>query len=96
MMFSWQVFIPIALLLGDGLYSFVKITGITLINLYARFKNRKQSLGIKDQVFFKLHIYIIYIYMYVLFNFCVFFLVKKFQGRKQMIMVMRKHWMKYL
>lgn len=47
-MFSWQVFIPIALLLGDGLYSFVKITSITLINFYTRLKNRKRSLGSKD------------------------------------------------
>lgn len=75
MMFSWQVFIPIALLLGDGLYSFVKITGITLINFYARFKNRKQSLGTKDQVFFKLHIYTMYCLISVFF----FFLLKNFR-----------------
>ncbi|KAL3499086.1 hypothetical protein ACH5RR_041818 [Cinchona calisaya] len=40
---GYTVFIPIALLLGDGLYGFIKITFITLSSIYVRFKEKKIS-----------------------------------------------------
>ncbi|KAL3499159.1 hypothetical protein ACH5RR_038252 [Cinchona calisaya] len=40
---GYKVFIPIALLLGDGLYNFIKISSITLSSMYTRFKERKIS-----------------------------------------------------
>ncbi|XP_027105214.1 metal-nicotianamine transporter YSL1-like isoform X1 [Coffea arabica] len=40
---GYKVFIPIALLLGDGLYNFIKITCITVSSMYAMFKGRKIS-----------------------------------------------------
>ncbi|GER25760.1 YELLOW STRIPE like 1 [Striga asiatica] len=37
---GYKVFISIALLLGDGLYNFVKILRITILNIHTRFKNQ--------------------------------------------------------
>ncbi|KAK6140644.1 hypothetical protein DH2020_025613 [Rehmannia glutinosa] len=37
---GYKVFISIALLLGDGLYNFVKILRITIINVYSRFTRK--------------------------------------------------------
>ncbi|CAA0843242.1 Metal-nicotianamine transporter YSL1 [Striga hermonthica] len=37
---GYKVFISIALLLGDGLYNFVKILRITILNIQMRFKNQ--------------------------------------------------------
>ncbi|KAL2547584.1 Metal-nicotianamine transporter YSL1 [Forsythia ovata] len=37
---GYKVFISIALLLGDGLYNFVKILRVTLINVHGRLKSR--------------------------------------------------------
>ncbi|CAI9093403.1 OLC1v1028902C1 [Oldenlandia corymbosa var. corymbosa] len=38
---GYKVFIPIALLLGDGLYNFIKITCITLTSMYAKLRDRR-------------------------------------------------------
>ncbi|GFP94154.1 metal-nicotianamine transporter ysl1 [Phtheirospermum japonicum] len=37
---GYRVFISIALLLGDGLYNFVKILRITIVNIHGRFKRQ--------------------------------------------------------
>ncbi|XP_071916828.1 metal-nicotianamine transporter YSL1-like isoform X2 [Coffea arabica] len=42
---GYKVFVPIALLLGDGLYNFIKITGMTLSSMYVKFKERKIRSG---------------------------------------------------
>ncbi|KAL3630039.1 Metal-nicotianamine transporter ysl1 [Castilleja foliolosa] len=52
---GYRVFISIALLLGDGLYNFVKILSITIINIQGRLKRQNPvsgtSLRRKDEVF---------------------------------------------
>ncbi|KAG8374539.1 hypothetical protein BUALT_Bualt10G0005700 [Buddleja alternifolia] len=61
---GYKVFISIALLLGDGLYNFVKILRVTIINIHGRFnsKNLNSAGGVnqdnlsdlrKDEVFIK-------------------------------------------
>ncbi|KAL3688952.1 hypothetical protein R1sor_015261 [Riccia sorocarpa] len=40
--FGYKVFISIAIILGDGLYNFVKVTFVTVWNLYIQNKNRQQ------------------------------------------------------
>ncbi|KAL8520538.1 hypothetical protein ACS0TY_011167 [Phlomoides rotata] len=40
---GYKVFIPIALLLGDGLYNFTKILSITLVNMHSRYNRKNQS-----------------------------------------------------
>lgn len=42
---SWQVFLSVALILGDGLYTFIKIMSSTIINLHGRMKNKDRNLG---------------------------------------------------
>lgn len=37
---SWQAFLSVSLILGDGLYNFVKILAATIINILERVKNR--------------------------------------------------------
>ncbi|KFK41018.1 hypothetical protein AALP_AA2G074700 [Arabis alpina] len=37
---GYKVFIAIALILGDGLYNFIKVLGRTIVGLYKQFKNR--------------------------------------------------------
>lgn len=43
--FSWQVFLAVALILGDGLYNFLKILSITIINFYGRIKTKNLNAG---------------------------------------------------
>ncbi|KAJ4846335.1 Metal-nicotianamine transporter ysl1 [Turnera subulata] len=38
--YGYKVFLSVALILGDGLYSFVKIMGATIINIRSRIKSR--------------------------------------------------------
>ncbi|KAL1568778.1 Metal-nicotianamine transporter ysl1, variant 2 [Salvia divinorum] len=40
---GYKAFIPIALLLGDGLYNFIKILGITFINIHTRRLNQHST-----------------------------------------------------
>ncbi|XP_050227090.1 metal-nicotianamine transporter YSL1 isoform X2 [Mercurialis annua] len=40
-LYGYKVFLSVALILGDGLYTFVKIMSITLINIHARIKTKK-------------------------------------------------------
>ncbi|KAI3453324.1 hypothetical protein Pfo_009987 [Paulownia fortunei] len=40
---GYKVFITIALLLGDGLYNFVKILRVTLINIHSRLNSKNQN-----------------------------------------------------
>ncbi|CAN6480354.1 unnamed protein product [Victoria cruziana] len=42
---GYKVFISIALILGDGLYNFVKILAFTIRNIYDQFKNRNTGPG---------------------------------------------------
>lgn len=44
-MIPWQVFLAIALLLGDGLYNFIKILGITFLSIQGRLNQRNLNLG---------------------------------------------------
>ncbi|KAF8048469.1 hypothetical protein N665_2502s0004 [Sinapis alba] len=37
---GYKVFIAIAMILGDGLYNFIKVLGRTVVGLYTQFKNR--------------------------------------------------------
>ncbi|KAL7160615.1 hypothetical protein ABFS83_01G108000 [Erythranthe nasuta] len=48
---GYRVFISIALLLGDGLYNFVKILRITIVNVHSRFnaKNRNSARGANEE-----------------------------------------------
>ncbi|KAF7151753.1 hypothetical protein RHSIM_Rhsim02G0251700 [Rhododendron simsii] len=46
---SWGVFLAIALLLGDGLYNFVKILCITFLSIQGRFKQRNLNLAVGNQ-----------------------------------------------
>ncbi|GLU17581.1 hypothetical protein SLE2022_339420 [Rubroshorea leprosula] len=39
-LYGYKVFVSVALILGDGLYNFVKILCFTLINIYGRSKNK--------------------------------------------------------
>ncbi|KAL2631049.1 hypothetical protein R1flu_015735 [Riccia fluitans] len=41
-LFGYKVFISIAIILGDGLYNFFKVTCVTVWNLYIQHKNRQQ------------------------------------------------------
>lgn len=45
-LYGYKVFVAIALILGDGLYNFVKITALTVWSLY---QNRGKGLPVKDQ-----------------------------------------------
>ncbi|GMQ05989.1 hypothetical protein CsSME_00050760 [Camellia sinensis var. sinensis] len=46
---GYKIFLSIALLLGDGLYSFVKIICITFLNVHVRFKQRNINPAAGDQ-----------------------------------------------
>uniref|UniRef100_A0A7N0UGZ9 Uncharacterized protein n=1 Tax=Kalanchoe fedtschenkoi TaxID=63787 RepID=A0A7N0UGZ9_KALFE len=46
---GYKVFISVALILGDGLYNFVKVTCVTLINVHGRFKQRNVSIVAPSQ-----------------------------------------------
>ncbi|KZV40918.1 YELLOW STRIPE like 1 isoform 1 [Dorcoceras hygrometricum] len=47
---GYKVFVSIALLLGDGLYNFVKILRITMVNLHSKLKTRSlNSVGRVDE-----------------------------------------------
>ncbi|XAR70120.1 hypothetical protein NMG60_11026882 [Bertholletia excelsa] len=42
---GYKIFLSIALLLGDGLYNFIKVVGITCWNIHGRFKQKGVSLA---------------------------------------------------
>ncbi|XP_022739050.1 metal-nicotianamine transporter YSL1-like [Durio zibethinus] len=42
-LYGYKVFVSVALILGDGLYNFLKILCFTLINIYGRLKNKNQN-----------------------------------------------------
>ncbi|KAL6550330.1 Metal-nicotianamine transporter ysl1 [Orobanche minor] len=42
---GYKVFISIALLLGDGLYNFVKILRVTIVNIHSRFRKQNFTLA---------------------------------------------------
>lgn len=46
---GYKVFISVSLLLGDGLYNFIKILSITTINISGRLKNKKLKIGVEGQ-----------------------------------------------
>ncbi|KAA8533916.1 hypothetical protein F0562_031433 [Nyssa sinensis] len=46
---GYEVFISVALILGDGLYSFVKIICITLINIHGRLRKNLNSAVVSEQ-----------------------------------------------
>jgi hypothetical protein len=41
----WQVFLAVALILGDGLYNFVKVMVCTIMNVHGRVRDKKLSAG---------------------------------------------------
>ena len=43
--FSLQVFLSVALILGDGIYNFIKILACTIINIHGKFKNKDANMG---------------------------------------------------
>ncbi|KAG2330120.1 hypothetical protein Bca52824_001300 [Brassica carinata] len=45
---GYKVFIAIAMILGDGLYNFIKVLGRTVVGLYKQFKNR-DALPVNDR-----------------------------------------------
>ncbi|KAL0801042.1 hypothetical protein Bca101_056218 [Brassica carinata] len=45
---GYKVFIAIAMILGDGLYNFIKVLGRTVVGLYIQFKNR-DALPVNDR-----------------------------------------------
>ncbi|KAH0919586.1 hypothetical protein HID58_027246 [Brassica napus] len=45
---GYKVFIAIAMILGDGLYNFIKVLGRTIVGLYKQFKNR-DALPVNDR-----------------------------------------------
>ncbi|KAA8525721.1 hypothetical protein F0562_007576 [Nyssa sinensis] len=46
---GYKVFISIALILGDGLYNFVKVLSIALINIYGRLKHKNLDSAVGSQ-----------------------------------------------
>ncbi|KAF9597661.1 hypothetical protein IFM89_020541 [Coptis chinensis] len=53
---GYKVFIAIALLLGDGMYNFVKIMAFTGRSIYARLNNKNANIGEKDVLSFSSHV----------------------------------------
>ncbi|KAJ4711810.1 Metal-nicotianamine transporter like [Melia azedarach] len=48
-LYGYKVFLSVALILGDGLYNFVKILCVTIINILGRLKKKKKNLNSADQ-----------------------------------------------
>ncbi|CAK7335819.1 unnamed protein product, partial [Dovyalis caffra] len=48
-LYGYKVFLAVALILGDGLYSFVKIMGITMINIHGRLRNKNLNTAVDHQ-----------------------------------------------
>ncbi|CAN0840847.1 Metal-nicotianamine transporter YSL1 [Linum grandiflorum] len=40
-LYGYKVFLSVALILGDGLYNFIKVMSFTIINIHGRLKNKK-------------------------------------------------------
>ncbi|CAL1386613.1 unnamed protein product [Linum trigynum] len=40
-LYGYKVFLSVALILGDGLYNFIKVMSFTIINIHGRWKNKK-------------------------------------------------------
>ncbi|XVF53155.1 hypothetical protein PTKIN_Ptkin05aG0077600 [Pterospermum kingtungense] len=48
-LYGYKVFVSVALILGDGLYNFLKISCFTFINIHGRFKNKKRNTANEDE-----------------------------------------------
>lgn len=48
-LYGYKVFLSVALILGDGLYTFIKIMSSTIINLHGRMKNKDRNLAVDGQ-----------------------------------------------
>ncbi|GAY64789.1 hypothetical protein CUMW_236200 [Citrus unshiu] len=44
-LYGYKVFLSVALILGDGLYNFLKILSVTVINIYGRIKTKNLNAG---------------------------------------------------
>lgn len=44
-LYGYKVFLSVALILGDGLYNFLKILTVTIINIYVRLKTKNLNAG---------------------------------------------------
>ncbi|KAM1515919.1 hypothetical protein ACFXTH_014943 [Malus domestica] len=49
-LYGYKVFLAVALILGDGLYNFVKILVCTIVNIYVRWKNKNLQLDVEGKV----------------------------------------------
>ncbi|OMP02841.1 Oligopeptide transporter OPT superfamily [Corchorus olitorius] len=47
-LYGYKVFVSVALILGDGLYNFIKILCFTLINIHGRLKNKNRNTADDD------------------------------------------------
>ncbi|OMO79837.1 Oligopeptide transporter OPT superfamily [Corchorus capsularis] len=47
-LYGYKVFVSVALILGDGLYNFIKILCFTLINIHGRLKNKNRNTTDED------------------------------------------------
>ncbi|KAK6250920.1 hypothetical protein SCA6_004925 [Theobroma cacao] len=47
-LYGYKVFLSVALILGDGLYNFLKILCFTFINIHGRLKNKNQNTADED------------------------------------------------
>ncbi|GMY30630.1 metal-nicotianamine transporter YSL1 [Fagus crenata] len=48
-LYGYKVFISVALILGDGIYNFIKILACTIISMHRRFKNKDANMAVDDQ-----------------------------------------------
>ncbi|BBH03524.1 YELLOW STRIPE like 1, partial [Prunus dulcis] len=49
-LYGYKVFLSVALILGDGLYNFIKILISTIVNIHDRMKNKNLNLALDGQV----------------------------------------------
>ncbi|XP_022762074.1 metal-nicotianamine transporter YSL1-like isoform X2 [Durio zibethinus] len=49
-LYGYKVFVSVALILGDGLYNFLKIFCFTLINIHGRLKNKNRNTADEDDL----------------------------------------------
>ncbi|XVE58146.1 hypothetical protein DITRI_Ditri04bG0146900 [Diplodiscus trichospermus] len=47
-LYGYKVFVPVAIILGDGLYNFLKILCFTFINIHGRLKNKNRNTADED------------------------------------------------
>ncbi|KAL0016097.1 hypothetical protein SO802_003166 [Lithocarpus litseifolius] len=48
-LYGYKVFLSVALILGDGIYNFIKILACTIINIHGKFKNKDANMDVEDQ-----------------------------------------------